>query len=47
VNGTAKASLHASKSLDADVAGTAMMKVAGNPQHVHKHVSGTAMIDTK
>jgi hypothetical protein len=47
VNGTAKASLHASRSLDADVAGTAMMKVAGNPQHVHKNVSGTAMIDTK
>lgn len=47
VGGTAKASLHASKSFDANVTGTAMMKVAGNPQHVHKNVSGTALIDTK
>lgn len=47
VGGTAKAALHATRSLDANVSGTAMMKVAGNPPNVHKHVNGTALIDVK
>jgi hypothetical protein len=47
VPGTVQALLHATKSLDANVSGTAVMKVRGNPPSVKKNVVGLAMIDVK
>jgi hypothetical protein len=47
VPGTAQASLHATKSFEANVQGTAVVKVHGKPPTVKKNVVGTAMIDVK
>lgn len=47
IPGTAKASVHATKSFEANVQGTAVVKVHGKPKAVRKNVVGTAMIDVK
>jgi hypothetical protein len=47
VQGTAEAVVHATKSFEANVMGTAMVKVHGKPASVKKNVAGTAMIDVK
>ena len=47
VPGTAQASVHATKSFDANVMGTAVVVVHGKPASVRKNVVGTAMIDVK
>jgi hypothetical protein len=47
IAGTAEASVHATKSFDASVQGTAVVKVHGKPKAVRKNVVGTAMIDVK
>lgn len=47
VQGTAEAVVHATKSFEANVMGTAMVKVHGKPASVKKNVVGTAMIDVK
>jgi hypothetical protein len=45
IAGTAEAVLHATRSLEANVQGTAAVKVHGKPASVKKNVVGTAMID--
>jgi Putative auto-transporter adhesin, head GIN domain len=47
VAGTAQAVLHASKSFDVSVQGTAAVKVLGKPATVKKTIVGTAAIDIK
>lgn len=47
VPGTVQAVLHASKSFEANVQGTAAVKVLGKPATVKKNVVGTAVIDVK
>jgi len=47
IQGTAEASVHATRGFDANVTGTAMVKVHGKPTNVKKNVSGTAVIDVK
>lgn len=47
IPGTAEAVLHATKSFEANVMGTAAVKVYGKPASVKKNVVGTAMIDVK
>lgn len=47
IPGTAEASVHATKSFEANVQGTAVVKVHGKPASVKKNVVGTAMIDVK
>jgi len=47
IPGTAEAVVHATKSFEANVMGTAMVKVHGKPASVKKNIVGTAMIDVK
>lgn len=47
IPGTAEAVLHATKSFEANVMGTAVVKVHGKPANVKKNVVGTAMIDVQ
>lgn len=47
IPGTAEASVHATKSFEATVQGTAVVKVHGKPASVKKTVAGTAVIDVK
>jgi Putative auto-transporter adhesin, head GIN domain len=47
VAGTAQAVLHASKSFEVNVQGTAAVKVLGKPATVKKNIVGTAAIDIK
>lgn len=47
VPGTVQAVVHASKSFDVDVQGTAAVKVFGKPASVKRNVNGTAAIDVQ
>ena len=45
VPGTAEAKLHATRSVDARIAGTGAIRVHGHPATVKKSVTGTGVID--
>lgn len=47
VNGTAEASIHATESVDARIAGTGAIRIHGRPATVRKSVTGTGVIDVR
>ncbi|MBA3498939.1 MAG: DUF2807 domain-containing protein [Myxococcota bacterium] len=47
IAGTAEASVHATKSFEANVMGTASLSIYGKPASVKKNIVGTAMIDVQ